>query len=166
VSPDLHTVEGIARVVRIDGGTAWFEPEQTTSCGHCASSAACGAGSSATGSGTGIGSIARRIEFRRFALDNANDLHVGDRVVIGVNDQSLLKASLTAYAIPLITALTAGGLMQGAYGDDLLTMAAMVTGLIGGLLIARIVARILTRRGELSPRFLRRAAPGETCHTN
>jgi sigma-E factor negative regulatory protein RseC len=166
VSPDLHTVEGIARVVHIDGGTAWFEPEQTTSCGHCASSAACGASASATGSGSGIGSIARRIEFRRFPLANAADLHVGDRVVVGVNDKSLLKASLTAYAIPLATALTAGGLAQGAYGDDLLTMAAMATGLFGGLLIARIVARILTRGGELSPRFLRRAAPGETCHTS
>jgi sigma-E factor negative regulatory protein RseC len=167
VSPDSsHTVEGIARVVRVDGGTAWFEPEQTTSCGHCASSAACGAGSAATGSGSGIGSIARRIEFRRFALDNANDLHVGDRVVVGVDDRSLIKASLTAYAIPLVTALTAGGMTQGAYGDDLLTMAAMVTGLFGGLLIARIVARTLTRRGELSPRYLRRATPGETCHTS
>jgi sigma-E factor negative regulatory protein RseC len=164
VSRDAHTIEGIARVVRIDGGTAWFEPEQTTSCGHCASSAACGASSSATGSGTGIGSIARRIELRRFALDDANDLHVGERVVIGVDDRSLIKASLTAYALPLVTALAAGGLAQGAYGDDLLTMAAMATGLFGGLLIARIAARTLTRRGELSPHFLRRAAPGETCH--
>lgn len=165
MSRDLHTVEGIARVVSIDHGVAWFEPEQTTSCGHCASSAACGAGSSATGGGSGIGSIARRIEFRRFALDNANGLHVGDRVVVGVDDRSLIKASLTAYAIPLVTALTAGSLAQSAYDSDLLTMAAMATGLFGGLLIARIVARTLTRRGELSPRYLRRAAPGETCHT-
>jgi sigma-E factor negative regulatory protein RseC len=165
VSPDAHIVEGIARVVSIEGGVAWFEPEQTTSCGHCASAAACGVGSSATGSGAGIGSIARRIEFRRFALDNADNLHVGDRVVVGVDDRSLIKASLTAYAIPLITALTAGGFTQGAYDSDLLTMAAMATGLVGGMLIARIVARTLTRRGELSPRFLRRAAPGETCHT-
>ena len=165
MSPDLHTVEGIARVVSIDGGVAWFEPEQTTSCGHCASSAACGVGSSATGSGTGIGSIARRIEFRRFPLDDANGLHVGERVVVGVDDRSLIKASLTAYAIPLVTALTAGGITQGIYDSDLLTMAAMATGLFGGLLIARIAARHLSRRGELSPRYLRRAAPGETCHT-
>ena len=164
MSRDAHTIEGIARVVRIDGGTAWFEPEQTTSCGHCASAAACGATASATGSGAGIGSIARRIEFRRFPLDNANDLHIGERVVIGVDDRSLIRASVTAYALPLVTALTAGGLMQGAYGDDLLTMVAMATGLFGGLLIARVAARTLTQRGELSPRFLRRAVPGETCH--
>ncbi|HZV54587.1 MAG TPA: SoxR reducing system RseC family protein, partial [Rhodocyclaceae bacterium] len=41
--------------MRIEDGVAWFEPEQTTSCGHCASSAACGVGSSATGGGSGIG---------------------------------------------------------------------------------------------------------------
>jgi sigma-E factor negative regulatory protein RseC len=169
VSPDLHTVEGIARVVSIDGGVAWFEPEQTTSCGHCASSAACGVVSSASvgavGGGSGIGSIARRIEFRRFALDNANDLHVGDRVVVGVNDRSLIKASLTAYAIPLVTALSAGGIAQGIYGSDFITMIAMAAGLVAGLAMSAVAARLLGRRGELSPRFLRRAAPGETCHT-
>lgn len=161
-----HTVEGIARVVRVDGDTAWFEPEQTTSCGHCASSATCGAGSSETvGGGTGIGSIARRIEFRRFALDNANDLHVGDRVVVGVDDRSLLKASLTAYAIPLLMAFVAGGIAHSKAGDDLLTMISMFAGLFAGLVMSAVVARHLNAHGELSPHFLRRAAPGETCHT-
>ncbi len=164
MSPD-HTVEGIARVVKVDGDTAWFEPEQTTSCGHCASSSACGASSSATGGGTGIGSIAKRIEFRRFPLDNANDLHVGDRVVVGVDDRSLLKASLTAYAIPLLTAFVSGGIAHAKAGDDLLTMLSMFAGLFGGLAMSAVVARHLARRGELAPRFLRRAAPGETCHT-
>jgi sigma-E factor negative regulatory protein RseC len=157
VSPDLHTVEGIARVVRVEDGTAWFEPEQTTSCGHCASSAACGASSAATGTGTGIGSIARRIEFRRFALDNDNDLHIGDRVVVGVDDRALLKASLTAYAIPLLTAFIAGGIAHGVAGDDLLSLVSMFAGLSAGLLISAVVARHMSARGELSPRFLRRA---------
>lgn len=155
MSPE-HTMEGIARVVRIDGGTAWFEPEQTTSCGHCASSAACGAGAT-----KGIGGIARRIELRRFPLANADGLRVGERVVVGVDDRALLKASLTAYAIPLAAALAAGGLAQAAYGDDLTTMAAMAAGLLAGLLLSRVASRRLARRGELSPRFLRRAGPPE-----
>lgn len=166
MSPDLHTVEGIARVVRVEDDVAWFEPEQTASCGHCASSAACGASSVATGTGNGIGSIARRIEFRRFPLDNSNNLAVGDRVVVGVNEGSLLKASATAYAIPLVTAILAGSIAQGAAGDDLVTMVSMFGGLGLGLLTARFVAHRLAARGELSPRFLRRAAPGETCHTS
>jgi sigma-E factor negative regulatory protein RseC len=155
-----HTVEGIARVVRVDAGVAWFEPEQTTSCGHCASSAVCG-----TGSG-GIGSVASRIELRRFSLDNTAGLRVGERVVVGVDERALLKAALTAYALPLATALAAGGIAQGLFGDDLATMGAMAFGLGLGLLAARFAARRLSARGELSPRFLRRAAPGETCGTN
>ena len=36
------------------------------------------------------------------------------------------------------------------------------TGVLG-LLLARLVARRLTTRGELAPHFLRRARPNETC---
>jgi len=146
-----HTVEGIARVVRVDAGVAWLEPEQTGGCGSCASAASCGAGS------PGIGEVAGRIAARRFPLDNPDGLLAGERVVIGVDPHSLLKAALTAYAIPLATALAAGGIAEGAWGSDLATMAAMASGLGLGLLLARIAARQLARRGDLAPRFLRRA---------
>ncbi len=157
MSPSLHTVEGIARVVDVEGATAWLEPEQTTSCGSCASAASCGAGA------TGIGTVASRIAARRFALDNADGLRIGERVVIGVAERALIRAALTAYALPLATALTAGGIAESAWGSDLATMAAMAGGLLLGLLLARRVARRLLLRGELAPHFLRRARPGETC---
>ena len=157
-----HTVEGIARVVRIDAGVAWLEPEQTTSCGSCASAAACGAGAHGD---TGIGTIASRIKARRFPLDNPGSLTVGERIVVGVDDRALIKASLLAYALPLFIALTAGGLAQDAWGSDLATLGAMVAGLFGGLLAARLAARRLSARGDLAPRFLRRARPNESCHT-
>lgn len=151
-----HTVEGIARVVRVEGTVAWLEPEQTTSCGSCASSASCGA--------KGIGTVASRMEARQFPLDNTADLRVGERVVIGVEDGSLLKATLIAYGIPLLAALTAGGIGQSLYGSDEATMGAMALGLLLGLLAARIGANHLSARGELAPRFLRRANPGESCN--
>ena len=156
-----HTVEGIARVVRVDAGVVWLEPEQTTSCGSCASAATCGAGS---GVGKpGIGTVASRNAARRFPLDNPHGLVVGERVVIGVDDRSLLKASLTAYAIPLVAALAAGGMAESAFGSDLVSMAAMAAGLALGLLVAGVAARRLSAQGNLAPRFLRRARPGETC---
>jgi len=160
VSRDVHSVEGIARVVGVEGGTAWLEPEQTTSCGSCASASSCGAG---TG---GIGTVADRIAARRFALDNAEGLHVGERVVVGVAERALIRAALTAYGLPLLIALTAGGIAESIWISDLATMAAMAGGLLGGLLLARVVARRLSARGELAPRFLRRARPGETCGGN
>jgi sigma-E factor negative regulatory protein RseC len=163
VSRDTHSAEGIARVVGVDGATVWLEPEQTTSCGSCASASSCGAGARDANPAGGIGTVTDRIAARRFALDNANGLHIGERVVVGVAERALIRAALTAYGLPLLTALTAGGLTESAWSSDLATMAAMAGGLLGGLLLARIVARRLSARGELAPHFLRRALPDETC---
>lgn len=161
----LRSVEGIARVVRIEGDHAWLEPEQTTSCGHCASSASCGVSSREE---AGIGSVASRLQARRFHLDHPagiSGFHEGDRVVVGVSERALLNAALTAYGVPLLFALTAGGLTQAAYGEDLTTMLGMIGGLALGLIAARFNAHRLAARGDLAPRFLRRARPDETCGT-
>lgn len=155
MSPDAHTVEGIARVVGVDADGAWLEPEQTTSCGHCASAAVCG--------DKGIGSLASRLEARRFHIDGAAALHVGDRVVVGVEDNALIKGAVIAYALPLLTAFAAGGLAQALDGSDGASMAGMAAGLGIGILAARIAARRLARRGALAPRFLRFASHAEAC---
>lgn len=152
-APDM--VEGIAHVVAVEGTMVWLEPEQTTSCGSCASSSACGA--------KGIGTSASRLEARRFSLENQAGLVVGERVVVGIRENALLKASLTAYAIPLATMLGAGVIAQWAAGSDGISMAAMVAGLALGLGIARLSASHLSSRGDLAPRFIRRANTGVVC---
>jgi sigma-E factor negative regulatory protein RseC len=148
--------EGMAHVVALDGAVAWLEPEQTGSCGGCAASGSCGA--------KGIGTLASRLEYRRFQIDNDANLRIGERVVIGIPDNALIKAAITAYAIPLGTLLLAGALAQWKFGSDLATMAAMVSGLLLGLGLARVGAGRLFMQGDLAPRFLRRARPGEVCN--
>ncbi len=150
-------IEGIAQVVELDGKLAWLVPEQTTSCGGCASASACGA--------KGIGTTASRLELRRFQLDNDIGLRIGERVVVGIRENALIKASITAYAIPLATLLAAGGLAQWVSGSDRVTMAAMFAGLVLGLVFARIGAGRLMLRGDLAPRFIRRASAGDTCNS-
>jgi len=157
-TPDFSAptmVEGIAQVVKIEGKTAWLVPEQGSSCGSCASATACGS--------KGIGTTASRLDNRRFRIDNDANLAVGERVVFGIRDNVLLKASITAYAIPLATLLLAGSLAQWKFGKELITMAAMVVGLLAGLLLSRVAAGRLQTRGDLAPLFLRRARLGETC---
>ena len=78
---------------------------------------------------------------------------------------ALLGAALTAYGLPLLTALIGGSLGQGMYGEDAAAMLGMVGGLAFGLFIVRLLARRLAARGDLAPRFLRRARPDETCAT-
>ena len=159
-TPDFSAptmVEGIAQVVKIEGKTAWLVPEQGSSCGSCASATACGS--------KGIGTTASRLDNRRFRIDNDANLAVGERVVFGIRDNVLLKASITAYAIPLATLVLAGSLAQWMFGSDTITMAALFVGLVIGLGISRMEAGRLQTRGDLAPLFLRRARPGETCNS-
>lgn len=149
-------VEGIAHVVAVEGAVVWLEPEQTSSCGACAASSACGA--------KGLGTASSRLEARRFSLENHPGLVVGERVVVGIRENALIKASLTAYAIPLAAMLGAGALAQWAAGSDGITMATMVGGLLLGLGLARLSASRMSARGELAPRFLRRADAASVCH--
>jgi len=148
--------EGIAQVVEVDGNMAWLVPEPGSSCGGCSSATACGT--------KGIGTVSSRLEARRFQLVNDAGLRVGDRVVVGVNENAVVRASITAYVIPLATLLTAGMLAQWAAGSNMITMLAMMAGLVFGLWLARVRAGHLMARGELAPRFLRRASMGETCN--
>ncbi len=148
-------VEGIAQVVEVEGSMAWLVPEQGSSCGSCASASACGS--------KGASTTASRLENRRFRIGNEANLAVGERVVFGIRNNVLMKASITAYVIPLATLLLAGALAQWKFGSDTITMAAMVAGLVIGLGISRVEARRLQTRGDLAPLFLRRARPGETC---
>ncbi len=150
---EWDTVEGIVRVVEAENGVIWLQPEQTTTCGACASAGQCS---------KGIGSLAKRVEARRFSIANQNEFVVGERIVVGVAPQILVKAALMAYGLPLATALAAAGIAQAFFGGDLATMAAAGGGLAGGLLMARFGARRLSARGELAPRFLRRARPDES----
>ncbi len=153
-------VEGVARVISTDGATVWLEPEQANACGGCLSAGSCGAKN---------GNSSRRLSSKRFTV--ADDFHaaVGDRVVVGLSEHALLKASATAYAIPLLLMLGAALTGQLATDSDAVAAIGAVAGLIGGLLIAKRRADRLDARGELSPYFLRFAREpeqSETCPTD
>lgn len=153
-------VEGAARVVAVDGARVWLEPEPGTSCGGCAAAVSCGT--------KGIGTMASRLEQRRFSLaQNPNGMHlaVGERVIIGVREDALVKGSLIAYATPLLSLLGAGLVAQTLLGRDHLTLAASVAGLLGGLVLARGLARRLSASGAIAPRLLRRADGPASCAT-
>lgn len=151
-------LEGTARVVGMAGGVAWLEPEPSAGCGSCAAARSCGSATFALASGAGT--FSRRMAARRFPVDAGGDglcLEVGDRVVVGVGEDALATAALTAYALPLATMLGAGATAELAAGSDVATFGAMAGGLVLGLAIARRVASRLAASGSTVPRFLRRA---------
>ena len=159
VSDRADLVEGTVRVVALEGGMAMLEPEQTTSCGGCGSAAVCGEKG---------GNSAQWLQARRFAIANDHDLVVGDRIVVGIAEGSLLRGAVTAYGLPLLTMLAGGITAQQMGGGDGASAAAAIGGLVTGLVIARFWSRRLLAQGDLSPRFLRRAfgpGPGGECHS-
>lgn len=148
-------VEGVARVVAIDGDRVCLEPEQTGGCSGCAASAACDA--------KGIGTLASRLEARRFSLPNDLALTVGDRVVLGVRPQSLLRASAIAYLIPLFASLGAAALAQWRTGSDAICMLAAMSGLAIGFLPVGSVGAWFGRDTDAGFRILRLAGADEAC---
>ncbi|ARJ65270.1 Fis family transcriptional regulator [Magnetospirillum sp. ME-1] len=158
---DRDMVEGFARVVAISGGKAWAEPEPVAGCGTCHSAGLCSIGKQ-------MGDPSARQLAKRFALPGDLGLAVGERVVVGVREDTLTKGALTAYGLPLLT-LLAGGIagQEMGHSDSMAAMGA-VGGMLVGLLGARIISGYLSARGVLTPRYLRRAfeAPVDgSCHT-
>jgi sigma-E factor negative regulatory protein RseC len=147
-SPIGDNFAGMARVVSVASGRVWLEPEQTSSCGNCASSSACGA--------NGIGTLANRLEARRFALVDTLGLGVGDRVAVAYGEQALLKAASLAYAIPLISSLLFAVTAQAIAETDSLTLLAAVVGLGLGFGLMKAIAARMVARGALTPRIIRR----------
>ena len=155
----LDMIEGFARVVAVEHGRVWLEPEVTASCGSCSSVGLCSIGKDA--------GAARKLAARRFELPGDLGLRVGERVVVGVRDDTLVKGAMTAYGIPLLTIMAGGITGQEWGGTDGMAALGALGGLIVGLLIARVLANSLSARGILTPRFLRRSfdPPSEAgCH--
>ncbi|RAU21578.1 Fis family transcriptional regulator [Paramagnetospirillum kuznetsovii] len=141
-------LEGFARVVAVEGGRAWLEPEETTSCGTCHSAGLCSIGKDAGN--------AKRMAAKRFQLPGDLGLKVGERVVVGISETALVKGAATAYGLPLIALLAGGILGQEFYATDGMAALGAFGGLVVGLGLARLLADGLSARGVLTPRFLRR----------
>lgn len=128
---DGDLIEGTARVVGVDNHQVWLSAEQPSACSSCGTRSACSSGAvKPSGSWRAPRSLGTGLA----------PLVLGDTVRIGVNRSALTRATLTAYALPLVTLLIAAVLMQDA--SD--AMAGLVS--LAGLLLGVAAARVLARR--------------------
>lgn len=135
-------VETPARVVRLQGDTAWVRVEAPESCGACG------------GKGCGSTLFARMLHPREpeYAVDNPIAAQPGERVMIGIGDGVVLKAVVSAYLVPLVL-LTLGAVVGAYFGEG----AAVVGGLLGLVLgLLRMKRQPVTG----APVILRRSAQG------
>ena len=117
-------IEETAWVVGQEGDHIWVEAERKSTCGQCAASKGCGTGALAT-------VLGRRP--MRMRARNTIDAHVGDQVVIGLQESALIKGSIAVYLLPLV-ALMVGALIGQGLAPQLGVASADKAGIVSGMM--------------------------------
>lgn len=148
-------LEETAQVVSVDASGVWVETERRSSCSACSARKGCGTASLAKVLGQ------RR---NRVRVLTEQPLRAGDRVVIGIREQALVRGSLAVYAVPLLLLLVGAvlgelGVEQGLWASrDLASLVLGIFGFGAGLLWLKRFTRRIRNDANYQPVVLRRFA--------
>ncbi len=96
-------IEETATVSSVENGFAWVETQRKSVCGSCAVNKGCGSAV--------IGKVLGNKRSRVKVLNGIN-AKLGDSIVIGIEEQALVKGSFALYLVPLLAMLM--GAVSGA----------------------------------------------------
>ena len=127
-------IEEVATVISIEADKAVIEVEKTSSCNSCHSRGACG-----------TSSLAGFFNFQspRIKVNNSLNASAGDRVLVGIQEDTLVVGSFILYIVPLLMLLlfaVAASLLEPffpTFEQELLQTIAGLVGLAVGLFIVR-----------------------------
>ncbi len=150
-------IEETAQVVRVADGEVWVETRRQSTCSSCAAEKGCG-----------TATLSRVLGNRRTRIRVLSEqpLQVGDRVVIGIAEQALVRGSLAVYAVPLLLLLAGAvlgelGAERGLWDNaEVASLALGLGGLAGGLLWLKRFTRQIQSDRNYQPVVLRRLAAG------
>ncbi len=150
-------IEETAQVVACEGRFAWVETRRASTCGSCAANKGCG-----------TATLSKVLGQRRSRTRVLNELQagVGEEVVIGLQEQALVRGAMAIYLVPLLGLL--GGALLGGYlaerllaeHPDLFTMTLGGLGLGAGVFWLRYYARRIREDARYQPVVLRRLTGG------
>lgn len=146
-------IEEQGRVVAVEPGAVWVQTQRQSTCGGCAANAGCGQGMMDK-----LGVRASRDHVR--ALCDLQ-LAVGDRVVIGISENWLLRSALLVYLMPLLLFFIAAGAAQLAGSTEPWVILAGLTGLALGWVLLRGLNALLARHAAVQPLVLRALLAGK-----
>lgn len=133
--------ETLARVVRVEGDTAWVQVEAPSSCGACG------------GRGCGSGTVFGQLFHARppaYPVDNTIAAQAGDSVIVAVAEGALLRSALRGYGVPLALLLL-GAALGSALAGEVGSMLGALAGLVLGALSMRFVMAVrpsIVRHGD------------------
>lgn len=100
-------IEESAVVVRIDNHQVWVESGANSACGGCQQKASC--------TTNAIGSVLKK---KSVPVDSDIQLKTGDQVIVAIDENLLLRASLLLYLLPLIALFTGAGTADWLMADN------------------------------------------------
>ena len=100
-------IEELAVVVKIENHQVWVESGQSSGCGGCQQKASC--------TTNAIGSVLKK---KSVPVDCDIQLKTGDEVVVAIDENLLLRASLLLYLMPLIALFTGAGIADWMLPDN------------------------------------------------
>lgn len=150
-------LEETAQVVRIADDGVWVETRRQSTCSGCAAEKGCGTATLAKVLGN------RRTLVRVLSQE---PLTIGDRVVIGIREQALVRGSMAVYAVPLLLLLL--GAVLGELGAtqrlwssaELASILLGLSGFAAGLVWLRHFTGRIKHDQNYQPVVLRRTHSG------
>ena len=100
-------IEEVAVVVKIDHHQVWVESGQNGACGGCHQKASC--------TTNAISSVLKK---KSVPVDCDIQLKAGDEVMVAIDENLLLRASLLLYMVPLIALFTGAGIADWLLADN------------------------------------------------
>jgi sigma-E factor negative regulatory protein RseC len=147
-------IEQEASVVAVADGAALIEVPRQSGCSSCGHGASCGTATVARLFGNGNATRLRVVDHLGLAA--------GERVVIGIRNRMLVRASLAAYLLPLLALVAGAGGAEAAGLGDVAGAATGLGGLLAGLWLAGLITGGSGARARFRPVLLRRATSTAT----
>ncbi|RKT44975.1 SoxR reducing system RseC family protein [Thiocapsa rosea] len=145
-------IETPATVVDVKPGVAWVETVRQSACGHCESAGSCG---------TSVLAKVFGAPRSRLRIDDAQGLWVGEQVVIGIPDGTLVRASFVAYLLPLVFLIAVAGVATHLGAGEGSVALLGIAGLGIGLWLSGRLTGGQSARERYSPVLVRRGASAD-----
>lgn len=144
-------IEQNATVVKQDQNYVWVETMQNTVCGQCSAQGGCGTAI--------LGDYFKR-RSKLVAVLKTIPVSEGDRVVIGLEEQALVRGSVAVYIVPLLFIFALGVLgetlsAQLLLDSEYLTVVLAILGLFLGALWLRRYGNSIKLDSRYQPVLLR-----------
>lgn len=145
-------IEERGQIVSREGDYAWVETERQSACSSCSAKKGCG---------TGVLSKVYSNRFSRVKALNHINAKPGEQVVIGLEEDALVRGSLVVYGLPLLTLILtallgrAVAIEMGMQNDDGLIALFGIAGLFIGFFMVKIFNRKIAHDEHYQPIILR-----------